>query len=275
MAAGMNTDTTTISKSEKMMQGGTTSTLNPKPLVTLPTSPSRSPFASSQPPNLTCFKSRNEHGNKGTVLNQRHASVQAKQEATMVEARVRKLMLEEEKMLKKIEQTRNQARRMMEIHEENNQRQAKKLEHYQMVKMQLEEQRLLNQQRRLENEQIRHIHREQILAAKKSEYFQARQIKEKAAFDKSMLDEGYIKDTLEVNQRVREWKKRAKSISNYNKFCHLQDVKDRYDKDMKKAKKQTSVFEKRTQRASVKEDHLIQKLQNTLQVQRNALNELE
>ena len=40
----------------------------------------------------------------------------------MVEARVKKLQLEEERMLKKIEQTRTQAKKMLKINEENNER---------------------------------------------------------------------------------------------------------------------------------------------------------
>lgn len=62
----------------------------------------------------------------------------------MVEARVKKLQLEEEKMLKKIEKTRNQAARMMIIHEENNQRYVEKLEHLNNQKIKLQEQKMLN-----------------------------------------------------------------------------------------------------------------------------------
>lgn len=95
---------------------------------------------------------------------------------------------------------------------------------------------------------------------------QAKQIKEKAALDKSIINQDYYKNTLEVNKRIKDWKRRAKSISNYKDFARLQDIKSRYDSDLKNVVKEQSVFEDRIKKASVDEDHMIHKLQNTMQV---------
>lgn len=62
----------------------------------------RSPYT-VKPPNITAFKPKNSHGKEGTIMNMKHATITTEQEAIMVEARVKKLQLEEEKMLKKIE----------------------------------------------------------------------------------------------------------------------------------------------------------------------------
>lgn len=48
-----------------------------------------------KPPNITAFKPKNAHGKEGTLMNTKHATVTTEQEAIMVEARVKKLQLEE------------------------------------------------------------------------------------------------------------------------------------------------------------------------------------
>lgn len=117
-----------------------------------------------------------------------------------------------------------------------------------------------NRQQKVMNNHIKVIHKEQMQIAKKSEYLQAREIKERIAQEKVLYNQDHLKNTIEVNARVKEWKKRAKSISHQNHFVKLQDIKDRYKERVKQVVQEVSVFEKRTEKASVFEDHLVQKL---------------
>ena len=119
----------------------------------------------------------------------------------------------------------------MQIHEENNQRQALKLEFLHQQKIRLEEQKMMNRQRKLQNEQIKTIHKQQILAAKKSEYIQSRQVKEQVLLEKHENEEDYLKKTHEQNHAIKEWKARAKSISHHADIAKQCDIKKRYDFD--------------------------------------------
>ena len=57
------------------------------------------------------------------------------------------------------------------------------------------------------------------MVAKKMEYEEAKVIKEKAALDKAFIHKDYIQNTLEVNRKIKEFKKRAKSISIHQEFA--------------------------------------------------------
>ena len=43
------------------------------------------------------------------------------------------------------------------------------------------------------------------------------------------MNQEHLKNTIEVNKRVKEWKKRAKSISSENKVFKLMENKNRYN----------------------------------------------
>ena len=68
-------------------------------------------------------------GRLGSILNNTHQKNLTAIEAQLVESRVKKLKKEEDKMLKRIAQTRQQADKMMKIQDENNYRYALKIQH--------------------------------------------------------------------------------------------------------------------------------------------------
>lgn len=70
---------------------------------------------------------------------------------------------------------------MMKIHEENNQRYALKLEVYHQRNVAVQEQKALNRRRRLHGEQVKAIHKEEMIVAKKYEYQVAKDMKDHAA----------------------------------------------------------------------------------------------
>ena len=82
-----------------------------------------------QVPNITAFKPKESFGRLGSILNNTHQKNLTAIEAQLVESRVKKLKKEEDKMLKRIAQTRQQADKMMKIQDENNYRYALKIQH--------------------------------------------------------------------------------------------------------------------------------------------------
>ena len=74
-----------------------------------------------RPPNISAFKQR-EIGEQGSLFNMKNIKHQTAREAELVETRVKKLQMEEERMLKKIEQTRMQADKMQRMHDESNEK---------------------------------------------------------------------------------------------------------------------------------------------------------
>lgn len=81
------------------------------------------------PPNITAFKIA-QLGFEGTLLHSKNQQLSTHMEAELVETRVKKLQKEEDKMLKKIEQTRKQAEMMQKQHDENNLRFRQKQQHH-------------------------------------------------------------------------------------------------------------------------------------------------
>ena len=111
--------------------------------------------------------------------------------------------------------------------------------------------------------------------AKKYEYNVTKEMKEQAALEKRIEEEKIAKSANECTAKIKQWKIRARSISDHNKLMKLNERKERYEQDKFEVIRRRAPFEKRLLEASDMEDRMMCKLQNTMQQQRKALNELE
>ena len=100
-------------------------------------------------------------------------------------------------------------------------------------------------------------------------------MKVKAKEDKIQLEYELTKKAGAINLEVKEWKKRAKSIVDKNEIIKKNDIKFRYQVDREQVIRRKSIFDERIEKATRAEDIMMMKMQNTMQLQRRALNDLE
>ena len=77
----------------------------------------------------------------------------------------------------------------------------------------------------MQNEQIKTIHKQQILASKKAEYIQARQVKEHVLSEKHGAENEYLRKTQVLYKREQEWKERKRSMAYQKEYIKQLSIK--------------------------------------------------
>lgn len=196
-------------------------------------------------------------------------------DAQLLANRISLLKQEEDKAWKKIEETRNRAQKITEVRMQNEHKYAAKEEFYQNKWNSIRDAQTQNQQNREKSRAVREAARNGLMDTRHSNAARSKQQSHQILFQKKEREAQHRNANLERGDMIKQRKEDARRRLEDERLAAL----ERSRQDYEKRAAQEDVLRSRTEalvsRMEKEEMELIQRLQNTQTVQRNAYEELE
>jgi len=196
-------------------------------------------------------------------------------DAQLLANRIALLKQEEEKAWKKIEETRSRAQKIIDIREQNEQKSAAKEEFYKNRWDSIRAAQNCNQQNREKSRAVREAARNGLMEARRTNAAKSKQQSHQILFQKKEREAQHLNSNFEKGDMIKQKKEDAKRRLEDERLAAL----ERSRQDYEKRAAQEDLLRNRTEalvsQMEKEEMELIQRLQNTQTVQRNAYEELE
>jgi len=196
-------------------------------------------------------------------------------DAQLLANRIALLKQEEEKAWKKIEETRSRAQKIIDIREQNEQKSAAKEEFYKNRWDSIRAAQNCNQQNREKSRAVREAARNGLMEARHTNAARSKQQSHQILYQKKEREAQHRNSNFEKGDMIKQKKEDAKRRLEDERLAAL----ERSRQDYEKRAAQEDLLRNRTEalvsQMEKEEMELIQRLQNTQTVQRNAYEELE
>jgi hypothetical protein len=196
-------------------------------------------------------------------------------DAQLLANRIALLKQEEEKAWKKIEETRTRVHKVTEVREQNEQKSSAKEEFYKNKWDSIRAAQNQNQQNREKSRAVRDAARNGLMEARQSNAARSKQQSHQILCQKKEREAKHRNDNLDRGDMIKQKKEEAKRRLEDERLAALERSREDYEQRAAQEDLLRSRTEALVSQMEKEEMELIQRLQNTQTVQRNAYEELE